>query len=128
MTYYLLDTDALIDFSRGVEPATSWILSWIDGADIVAVCAVSVAEFYSGLSAEQAQRWQPFISSLTYWDVGRQAAMQSGQERYRLARGGRAITTTDALIACVAREQGATLVTGNVKDFPMMGLSVLSVR
>jgi len=37
MTRYLLDTDALIDFSKGAEPATSLILSWIDGSEVVGV-------------------------------------------------------------------------------------------
>lgn len=45
MTRYLLDTDALIDFAKGAEPAISYVLSWIDGSDVVAVCAISVAEF-----------------------------------------------------------------------------------
>jgi predicted nucleic acid-binding protein len=49
VTRYLLDTDAPIDFSKGSEPATSRILSWIDATDIVAVCAISVAEFFAGL-------------------------------------------------------------------------------
>jgi predicted nucleic acid-binding protein len=47
------------------------------------------------------------------------AAMQAGQDRYRYTRQGKAIAITDALLAAVARERHAILVTGNVKDFPM---------
>jgi predicted nucleic acid-binding protein len=128
MTGYLLDTDALIDFSKGAEPATSLILSWIDGSDDVAICPITVAEFYAGLTPEQASRWTPFINALTYWDISREAAMQAGQYRQALARAGRHITVTDALLAAVAQEQQSTLVTGNRKDFPIDGLSLLSVR
>jgi hypothetical protein len=49
MTCYLLDTDAPIHFSKGRDPAFSQVLHWIDTADILAGCAVSVAEYSAGL-------------------------------------------------------------------------------
>lgn len=128
MTQYLLDTDVLIDFSKGIEPVTSQLLAWIDGTDVVAVCAISVAEFSSGLTPDQAARAQRFLALLSYWDIGREAAMRAGQDRYSLARRGLGITTTDALLAALARERRATLVTSNLKDFPMQGLALLSIR
>lgn len=128
MTRYLLDTDALIDFSRGVEPATSAILEWIDGDDLVAVCPISVAEFFAGLTLEQATQWQGFIEALAYWDVSREAAMRAGQHRYAFARSGHTITTADALIAAVAQERAATVVTGNVRHYRMPGLSIFALR
>lgn len=128
MTCYLLDTDALIDFSKGFEPSTSRILSWIDGEDVVALCAISVAEFAAGLAADEIARWQRFIHSLTYLDISPRAAIRAGEDRYRLSRLGRTLTKADALLAAVAREFGATLVTGNVKDFPMDDVALLSIR
>jgi predicted nucleic acid-binding protein len=125
---YLLDTDVLIDYSRGIEPATSTILGWIDGTDTVAVCAITVAEFYAGLMEAQASSWTPFFASLPYWHISRVAAMRAGEYRHRFARAGHSLTTTDALLAAVAVEQGATLVTRKVKDFPMEGLTLLALR
>ena len=128
MTRYLLDTDALIDFSKGAEPASSLVLSWIDGSDTVAVCPITVAEFYAGLTPDQASHWEAFLASLPYWHVSREAAMRAGQERYRLARSGTPVTTTDALLAAIAQERAATLVTGNAKDFPIVGINLLGLR
>lgn len=128
MTRYLLDTDALIDFSKGSEPTTSRILSWIDASDVVAVCAISVAEFFAGLPASAVPRWEQFLSTLAYWDITRDAALRAGQDRFTLARAGRTITTTDALLAAVARHYQATLVTGNIKDFPTDDVRLLSIR
>lgn len=128
MTRYLLDTDALIDFSKGAQPATSSILSWIDGDDTVALCPISVAEFYAGLTTQQASHWKRFIVSLPYWEVSLDAAMQAGQFRYAHAGTGYHITTADALVGAVALEHVATLVTGNAKHFPMKGLSLHSLR
>lgn len=124
MTAFLLDTTALIDFSKRREPAYSQILDWIDSGDTLGACAITISEFYAGLSVEQAQDWEEFITALTYWPVSAPAAMLAGQDRYRFARQGRAITTIDALVAAVAREQYAVLVTANVKDYPMDDLEL----
>src|SRR5436190_11099706 len=113
MTRYLLDTDTLIDLSKGIESVSSPILSWIDSTDSVAVCAISVAEFYAGLTLDEANQAESFISSLTYWDISREAAMRAGHDRHTLKRRGITITTTDALLAAVAREYDAILVTSN---------------
>lgn len=119
MTRYLLDTTALIDFSKQRDPAYSHILAWIDAGDTLAVCAINIAEFYAGLSPEDATKWEEFIATLTYWPISPKAAMRAGQDRYALARRGLTITTTDALVTVVSREQEAILVTSNVKDYPM---------
>jgi tRNA(fMet)-specific endonuclease VapC len=128
VTQYLLDTDALIDFSKGTQPASSWILSWIDDGESVAVCGISVAEFYSGLTEAVEEGWQRFFASVQYLDITPAAAMRAGRYRYRSRLAGNNITTTDALMAAVASEYGATLVTGNVKHFPMEDLIILSIR
>ena len=119
MTIFPLDTSALVDFFKQREPAFSQIFARIRAGDTLAACAVSVAEFYAGLSVTQAERWAKFVTFLTYWPISRSAVMHAGQERYRCARRGRAISTTDALLAAVARERHAVFVPGNVKDIPM---------
>lgn len=124
MTRYLLDTDALIDFSKRRDPAYSQILAWIDAGDLLGASAITIAEFYSGLTHDEAVAWEELVSSLAYWDIGVRAAMQAGQDRYRFARQGRIITITDALVAAAARQQGAVLVTGNIKDYPMEDITV----
>ncbi len=124
MSRYLLDTTALIDFSKTRQPATEYILHWIAVGDVVAVCAVTVGEFYAGLAGDRAQEALEFVTSLPYWDISRRAAMHAGQDRYTFARQGKALSISDALIAAAAREHHATVVTSNVKDFPMTDIAV----
>jgi predicted nucleic acid-binding protein len=119
VTAFLLDTSALIDFSKRWEPARTQILAWVDARETLASCAISIAEFYSGLPAPEREIWDEFTASLAYWPISIDAAMRAGQDRYRYARQGKAIAMTDALIAAVAREHHAILVTRNVKHFPM---------
>jgi hypothetical protein len=44
----------------------------------LAVCCVSVAEFFTGLGPEQRDEWQRFFALLPYWDIGPEASAQAG--------------------------------------------------
>lgn len=124
MTAFLLDTTALIDFSKRREPAYSQIVTWIDGGDTLGACAITVAEFHAGLTADESRDWVEFITALEYWEIDSTAAMRAGQDRYRFARQGVVITITDALVAAVARERNAIVVTANIKDYPMNDVEI----
>jgi tRNA(fMet)-specific endonuclease VapC len=128
MTRYLLDTDTLIDFSKGREPTRSRILHMIDAGDLLGVCAINVSEFYSGVPEENRLVWDELFGSLTYWDISRQAATAAGRDRFTAARKGHTLATADALVAAVARENKATILTSNVKDYANAGNNVLSLR
>lgn len=121
---YLLDTNVLIDYSKGREPVYSQVLVWTDAEEMLAACSVTVAEFFAGLNALEMPGAREFIETLAYWPITRGAAIRAGQDRYLYARRGITLTTTDALIAAVARARSATLVTANVKDFPMDDLAL----
>lgn len=129
MTRYLLDTTTLIDDSKDLPPTRAHILNALRAGDELGVCAVIVAEFESGLLAAGRPRWERFLSrSLRYWIVSLAGAQRAGQERFAFARRGIQLSAADALIAAVAREVGAVLVTDNVKDFPQADLQVVSWR
>ncbi len=50
----------------------------IASGDELAVCAVTVGEFYSGLQPLQHAQSDAFFSTLRYWDISRSAARQAG--------------------------------------------------
>lgn len=128
MARYLLDTTALIDFSKDREPARSRILRMIESGDELGVCAVNIAEFYAGLPPERWTVWDDFLSALQYWEITWGTARQAGRFRYDFARRGIALSTADTLVAAVAWERGATILTDNVEDYPMDEVRVLSLR
>jgi hypothetical protein len=125
VTRYLLDTTALIDFSKGREPAKTRILDMIDNGDELGLCAINVAEFYAGVRSGERPDLDRFIAALNCWDITFEDGLQAGVYRYRFAREGKATATADVLIAAVARRQGAAVVTANVKDYPMTDVEVL---
>jgi predicted nucleic acid-binding protein len=122
---YLLDTTALIDISKEIEPISSQIREWLEGPDEVGTCGVVVAEFFGGLQSNERLPWISFIDRLEFWEITRPIAIQAGIFRYHHARLGVTLSTTDTLIAAVAVSVGAIVVTRNIKDFPMNEVSVI---
>jgi predicted nucleic acid-binding protein len=127
MTRYLLDTTALVDFSKNWEPARTRILRMIQQGDDLGVCPINVAEFYAGLEPGERELWDEFFEALAYWSISREAARRAGVWRYEYARRGQTLTTADTLIAAVAVEQGAIVLTNNVRHYPMPEVQVQSL-
>ena len=125
MSRYLLDTTALIDFSKGREPALSLVRRFIENGEEVGDSPINVAEFYSGLAPTQWDVLDEFFEPLILWPISLDAARTAGRFRYDSAREGVSLSTTDTLVAAVALEHRATLVTSNVKDYPMDEVELL---
>jgi len=121
----LLDTTALIDLSKNSGNVLTSLNALVASGGILGVCAVSVAEFLAGVPVPHRGRWERWVADFQYWDITREAAVLAGVFRYDLARQGRALHITDALMAAAAVTTNSTLVTDNVKDYPMADLRLL---
>ena len=94
------------------------------------MCAVNVAEFFAGVPPVDRPYWTAVLSTLTYWAISPAVARRAGELRYDFARQGHtlaAVSATDTLIAAVALEEGATLVTGNPRHYPLQGIRLLTL-
>jgi predicted nucleic acid-binding protein len=125
MALFLLDSDALIDFVNGFEPTISLLRSLLADGETLCSCGVALTEAYAGLNPEGEAPAAAFLPTLRYLPTSSATAEQAGRWRYRAAREGRTLTTTDTLIAATAVAHNATVVTGNVRDFPMSEVSLL---
>jgi predicted nucleic acid-binding protein len=128
MSRYLIDTDVLIDYSKGREPAVARLQQLIDQEEELGVCAVNAGEFFAGVPPDDVAYWRQVFATLTYWHISLAAAEQAGRWRYEFARQGVALTISDALIAAVAQEQTATLITNNARHYPMPGIRLEVLR
>lgn len=128
MTRYLLDTDAIIDYLKGVQSSIDLIQSIPEKGDLACVCDIVLAEIYSGLTLRQRAQSEIFLSALEYVPIGPESACQAGIWRYDYARRGKILSTTDCLIAAAAYEIGAILITGNARDYPMKEISILPLQ
>jgi predicted nucleic acid-binding protein len=100
------------------------VRQWIVDREELGVCAIQVAEFMSGVHPQRRVAEYGFLTALRWWDVTQPVAAHGGFYQYDFARRGVQIDTPDAVIAAVAREWSAVLVTGNVRDYPMTDIQV----
>jgi len=127
MTTYLLDTTVLVDYFRGRQGASLLLERLVDEGHTLALCGINVAELFAGLPERQRPLARELIDSLHYLEIPPQVAELAGTIRFNVARRGVAIHLPDAMIAAVALANDATLVTANVRDFPMEGLQLLEL-
>lgn len=127
MAKFLLDTTAIIDFAKGREPAKSRILEMMGSEEEVGVCAINIAEFFTGLPVAKRREWVEFFDALAFWDITKEAAFQAGYFRYDFLRKGKSLTTADTLVAAVAKQEDAVIITNNVKDYPMKEVTLLQI-
>ena len=115
---YLIDTDVLIDYLRGSEPAGKF-LEGLEG-DLL-TSAISVAELFSGARGpEEAAALDQFMLAFEAVPVDEQLARQAGilRHEYHPSDG---VGLADALIAASAMENGAELLTLDKWHYPMVG-------
>jgi predicted nucleic acid-binding protein len=124
MASYLLDTDAIIDYLLGIPSTVTMIQELHGRGDTLCVCDVVIAEVYAGLRTQHRQAAEKLLSACTFLPTTLPIARQAGQWRYDYARKGIPLATTDTLVAAVAHTHGATIVTGNTRDYPMPELSL----
>lgn len=119
MTRYLLDTNVLIDIARGDAQIVAQVEAWFRDGHEVGISAVQIAEFFSGVAPANRFAAARFLATFACWPLSDVAARRAGTYRYAFARRGIQLAIPDMLIAGQARALSATLVTSNVRDFPM---------
>ncbi len=119
MTLYLLDSDAIIDVLKGIVSTRDFIRTLVRDGHTLALCDITTAEVWSGLHPQERPQGEQFLASLVYLPTSQAAARQAGQWRYAYARQGTTLSVPDTLIAAVAKEHRASVVTANVRHYPM---------
>ena len=126
MSRYLLDTDAVVDYLKGVASTITLIQQLGQQGHQLSTCDVVVCEVHTGLaSPQQRSQAERLLSALEYLPTSRAAAQHAGEWRATYRAQGVQLPATDCLIAAVAHEHGAQLITANLRDFPMPELTVL---
>lgn len=124
MARQLLDSDILIDFLRGRAAAWSLITRLQATGEAPLISTVSVAEILAGAQRDEEEAVERLLSVLEKVPVSESIARSAGAflRAYQRSHG---IELGDALVAATALAIGATLVTRNVKHYPMPQVEVL---
>lgn len=123
---YLLDTTVVADHANGFGPALELLARlYDDGADLF-TCDVVMCEALSGGTEDHLQAIARLLEPLEYIATSPRAARWAAASRLRRHRAGGKLGLGDSLIAGVAAELGATVVTRNRPDFERQGIEVLT--
>ena len=126
MTDHLLDATALVDYFRGRRAIRDLVQRLESQGHRLAVCSVGLAEVYSGFNAQERIENGPSVDRWFYYETTPTIAKEAGRYRYEFARVGTTLSATDSLIAAVAIANGATLITNNLRHFPMSEIRLLT--
>lgn len=115
---YLLDTNFLIGFLRQNE---NYILKLREISEPTpCISSITVVELYAGCRTTEMEATEELLQKLKVINVSRYLAKEAGKIKYHFARRGKTIHTEDAIIGTTAKLYHLTLLTQNIKDFPML--------
>jgi predicted nucleic acid-binding protein len=124
MATYLLDTSVIIDALNGKRGRRELLLDLVKQGHLLACCPINVTEVYAGLRPKEEPATEEFLKSLEYYHLTWPVARLAGLLKRDYARKGATLTVADTTIAAVALAHELTLMTDNVKDFPMKELAL----
>ncbi|MGD0499273.1 MAG: PIN domain-containing protein [Bryobacteraceae bacterium] len=125
MATYLLDTSVIIDAINAKRNRNRFLLDLVERqGHTLACCPINVAEVYAGMRPAEEQRTTALLRSLQLCPITFPVAELAGLLKRDHGKKGIALSLADAIIAAVAIHNQFTLITDNVKDFPMADLSL----
>ena len=125
MTTFLLDSTVLIDYLRGHREVIAHVQKLARDGHHLGVCVINVAEVFAGMLEHERSATERLLGWLDFLDIPYETAQAGGELQADLRRQGVGpAELPDALIGATALAYGATLLTRNVKDFPLPGLQV----
>ena len=122
MVSFLLDTNVIIDVLRQRRDRHLLIGELLNQGHPLASCPVTLTEIYAGMRANEETATRAFMNSLLFLPVTAEIAERAGHLKAQYARRGTSLAFQDVTIAAVCMAYGCTLVTENVRDFPMPDL------
>jgi predicted nucleic acid-binding protein len=124
VTLFLPDTNVLIDTLKRKPKQIDLLRELLSRGHSLASCSVTMTEVYAGMRPSEAVNTAELFSTLIWVDTTAAVARKAGSLIYEWARKGVTLTLADTMIAATALHYGLTLITENVKDFPMPELQL----
>jgi predicted nucleic acid-binding protein len=122
MATYLLDTSVIIDAINDKKGRRQFLRDLIGNGNTLACCPINIAEVYAGLRPNEEQHTKVFLHSLEFYPLTWPVAELAGTLKRDYGKKGKTLNLGDVLIAATALHNGLSLLTDNIKDFPMKEL------
>jgi len=122
MATFLLDTSVIIDVLNNKRGRPAMLLEMVKAGHVLACCPINITEVYAGMRPKEQAATEELFASLQHFPIAPPAARLAGELKRGYARKGTTLNLGDVIIAAVAIHYELTLLTDNVKDFPMEDL------
>ncbi len=113
------DTSVLVDFLRGDDRAISLLEEAATTGDELWGVVVTRTELLAGMRPSERRPTQALLDSLRWRDIDLEVADRAGELARRHRRSHPGVDVADYLVAAGTELLGATVLTLNVKHFPM---------
>ena len=121
MATFLLDTSVIIDAINNKKDRRRLLRELLHKGNVLACCPVNVTEVYAGMRPAEEPHTQ---KSLRYYPITWTVARLAGLVKRDYSKKGITLATTDVTIAAVALHHQLSLITDNLKHYPMKELSL----
>ena len=124
MSIYLLDTSVIIDALHAKRRRAELLAELVEQGHLLACCSINVTEVYAGMRQEEQAKTVELLESLRFYPVTFPIARLAGLLKRDCTRQGITLALSDVTIAAVSLYHGLTLITDNVKHYPLEDLSL----
>ena len=122
---YLIDTDILIWVLRGNKKYED-LLQNLKDKDSLSISTITIAEIYKNIFPSEIVKTESVLDELQTWDVIPPVAKQAGFYWQEYAKRIKNLSLMDCLIAATATVNNLTLISLNIKHFPMKDIQILN--
>lgn len=119
----LIDTDVVIDHFHGHAAVLEYFATALAVGEPLLIWVVTLTEVLSGVRPGEEERTERLMQLFAVQDVDKAIARQAATYLREYRRSHR-LELGDALIGATASQLGATLVTRNLKHYPMPDVEV----
>jgi predicted nucleic acid-binding protein len=124
MAIYLLDTSVIIDALNNKRNRAQALKELLQQGHLLGCCSINVTEVYAGLRSHEETRTKELLESLQYFPIVWGVARMAGLLKRDFSRKGITLATTDVTIAATAIHYQLTLLSDNLKHYPMKELNI----
>lgn len=117
----LVDTSVLVDHLRGDQRAVGRLRAALENGDELWSVTVVRTEILAGARRGEEPQISRLLDQLRWIDVTSELADSAGAFASTYLRSHPGVDTVDYLIAAAAQQIDATLLTLNIRHFPMFG-------
>ncbi len=124
MSTFLLDSSVIIDTINNKRDRSQLLKDLIHQGHVLACCPINVTEVYAGMRPQEELHTAELLKSLEFFPVTWPIARLAGLLKRDHAKTGITLAATDVTIAAVAIHHQITLLTDNLKHYPMKEISL----